>query len=82
MKWTASAPRARHGARKARRPLVSGAAQRAGIHVGDQILGVNDALTSTVDDFDSALATVRSNDVVAMLVVRGTLRSFVAVDRR
>ena len=61
---------------------VSGAAQRAGIHVGDQILGVNDAVTATADEFDNAPAAARGNDVVAMLVARGARRSYVAIDRR
>ncbi|MEJ8826040.1 trypsin-like peptidase domain-containing protein [Variovorax humicola] len=61
---------------------VSGAAQRAGIHVGDQILGVNDAVTATADEFDNALAAARGNDVVAMLIARGARRSYVAIDRR
>ncbi|MEJ8826694.1 trypsin-like peptidase domain-containing protein [Variovorax humicola] len=59
---------------------VTGAAQS--IHVGDQILGVNDAPTATPHELDSALATARGNDVIAMLVARGKLRSYIAVDRR
>jgi serine protease Do len=61
---------------------VAGAARRAGIQVGDQILGVNDASTSTAGEFDDALAAAQANDVVAMLVARGSLRSFVVVNRR
>lgn len=57
---------------------ASGAAAKAGIHPGDIVLGVNDALVESQDEL--ATLTSKSGKKVALLIQRDRARSFVSVD--
>ncbi|MDM0116365.1 PDZ domain-containing protein [Variovorax sp. J22R133] len=60
---------------------VSGAARRAGIRAGDRILAIDDMAVSNPDELEAALKTVRDDEQVAVLVVRGQITSYVAIQR-
>jgi S1-C subfamily serine protease len=57
---------------------ASGAAAKAGIHPGDIVLGVNDALVESQDEL--AALTSKAGKKVALLIQRERVRSFVPVD--
>ena len=59
---------------------IRGAARRAGIHLGDRILAVNDVPVASVSAFDEALAGTDPNRPVALLVLRRSVINYVAVD--
>jgi serine protease Do len=61
---------------------ASGSAQQAGLRFGDLVLAVNDTGVSGLDDFDAALRSVGEGDTVALLVMRGATRNFVAIAPR
>ncbi|SEK84755.1 PDZ domain-containing protein [Variovorax sp. YR750] len=58
---------------------VSGSAQLAGLRYGDMLVAVNDVEVADLADFDAAIRTVRDSDTVALLVVRGSARSYVPI---
>jgi serine protease Do len=60
---------------------ADGAAARAGVQPGDRILAVNETYVSRISSFDAALAVLRHDVPVALLVVRGTTMRFVPVGR-
>ncbi|HEY2254649.1 MAG TPA: trypsin-like peptidase domain-containing protein [Variovorax sp.] len=61
---------------------VTGAARRAGIRPGDQVLGIEDTPVSTPAELDAALSASRNSDVVAVLILRGSLSNYMVVERR
>lgn len=61
---------------------ASGPAQLAGLRFGDMVLAVNDVSISGLADFDAAIRPISDSETVALLVMRGTTRSFVAVAPR
>ncbi|MGN8081359.1 trypsin-like peptidase domain-containing protein [Variovorax sp. 22077] len=58
---------------------VSGSAQLAGLRYGDMLIAVNDVEVASLADFDAAIRSVAESDTVALLVVRGSARSYVAI---
>lgn len=58
---------------------VSGSAQLAGLHHGDMLIAVNDVEVADLADFDAAIRSVRDADTVALLVMRGSARSYVPI---
>ena len=58
---------------------IRGAARRAGIHLGDRVFAVNDIPVSTIRAFDEALASLRPDRPVALLIQRRSVLSYVAV---
>lgn len=58
---------------------VSGSAQMAGLRYGDMLIAVNDVEVGSLADFDAAIRSVAESDTVALLVVRGSARSYVAI---
>jgi serine protease Do len=60
---------------------ATGSALLAGLEHGDRVLAVNGMTVSTLADFDAALAKVRSQPVVALLVIRGGAMAYVPVPR-
>ncbi len=57
----------------------AGAAVDAGIQPGDVIQEVNGSKISTLDEYDKALASVKKNGLLRILLKRGTSSLFVAV---
>jgi len=58
---------------------VSGSAQLAGLRYGDMLIAVNDVEVASLADFDAAIRSVRESDTVALLVMRGSARSYVPI---
>ncbi|SFQ60073.1 serine protease Do [Variovorax sp. OK605] len=58
---------------------ASGSAQQAGLRFGDAVLAVNDTSVSGLTAFDAALRAAGDGNVVALLVMRGSTRNFVAI---
>ncbi|QOF76116.1 trypsin-like peptidase domain-containing protein [Variovorax sp. 38R] len=58
---------------------VSGSAQRAGLRDGDALLAVNDVQVAGLRDFDAAIRSVADSDTVALLIARGSTRSYVPI---
>ena len=58
---------------------AAGAAQRAGLQLGDIIVSVNGTPVITPRDFDAALAGIGKGTSIALLVQREGVRRFVAV---
>jgi len=61
---------------------VSGSAQRAGLRYGDALIAVNDVRVAGLTDFDAAIRAIPESDTVALLVMRGANRSYVAIPPR
>ncbi|HTP39272.1 MAG TPA: PDZ domain-containing protein [Steroidobacteraceae bacterium] len=64
--------------RKRHNTMASGAARRAGIRPGDVILAVNDTAVATAEQLQSAISDM--NRKAALLIQRGNVRMFIAVD--
>jgi serine protease Do len=60
---------------------ADGAAARAGVQPGDRILAVNETSISRISSFDAALAALRQDSPVALLVLRGSILRYVPVGR-
>ncbi|WPG41388.1 trypsin-like peptidase domain-containing protein [Variovorax sp. EBFNA2] len=58
---------------------VSGSAQRAGLRFGDALIAVNDVQVAGLADFDAAIRSVADSDTVALLIARGSTRSYVPI---
>ncbi|MFH0131814.1 trypsin-like peptidase domain-containing protein [Variovorax sp. VaC1] len=58
---------------------VSGSAQRAGLRYGDMLIAVNDVQVAGLADFDAAIRSIKETDTVALLVLRGSARSYVPI---
>ena len=58
---------------------VSGSAQLAGLRYGDMLIAVNDVEVASLADFDAAIRSVTQSDTVALLVMRGSARSYVPI---
>ena len=58
---------------------VSGSAQMVGLRYGDMLIAVNDVEVACLADFDAAIRSVTENDTVALLVMRGSARSYVPI---
>ena len=58
---------------------VSGSAQMAGLRYGDMLIAVNDVEVASLADFDTVIRSVAESDTVALLVVRGSARSYVPI---
>jgi serine protease Do len=59
---------------------IRGAARRAGVHLGDRILAVNDVPVASISAFDEALARTAPNRPVALLILRRSALNYIAVD--
>ena len=59
---------------------IRGAARRAGIHLGDRIVAVNDVPVASISAFDEALAGTAPNRPVALLILRRSALNYVAID--
>ena len=59
---------------------IRGPARRAGIHLGDRILAVNDVPVASISAFDRALARTDPNRPVALLILRRSVINYVAID--
>jgi serine protease Do len=59
---------------------IRGAARRAGIHLGDTVLAVNDIRVESIGAFDAALAATPGDRPVALLILRRSSLSYIAVD--
>ncbi|SOD28030.1 serine protease Do [Variovorax sp. YR752] len=58
---------------------ASGSAQRAGLRYGDMLIAVNDVQVAGLADFDAAIQSIKESDTVALLVMRGSTRSYVPI---
>lgn len=58
---------------------VSGSAQMAGLRYGDMLIAVNDVEVAGLADFDAAIRSVAESETVALLVMRGSARSYVPI---
>lgn len=56
---------------------TSGFAQRASLRFSDMILAVNDVGVSGISDLDRALESIRQGGIVALLIRRGSITTFV-----
>ena len=61
---------------------ASGAGLLAGIEPGDRITAINGVHVADSADFDAALEAAGANNVVALLVTRGSTSIYIAVSRR
>ncbi|WPG40956.1 trypsin-like peptidase domain-containing protein [Variovorax sp. EBFNA2] len=61
---------------------ASGSAQRAGLRYGDALLAVNDVNVASLAQFDAAIQSIPESDTVALLIVRGATRGYVAIPPR
>ncbi|MET3373479.1 S1-C subfamily serine protease [Variovorax boronicumulans] len=61
---------------------ASGSAQRAGLRHGDALIAVNDVQVSGLEDFDAAIRSIPQSDTVALLVMRGSTRSYIPIPPR
>ncbi|MET3494426.1 trypsin-like peptidase domain-containing protein [Variovorax boronicumulans] len=61
---------------------ASGSAQRAGLRYGDAVIAVNDVRVARLADFDAAIQSIPRSDAVALLVMRGTNRSYIPIPPR
>jgi len=67
------------GADALRVTTAKGAAERAGIRLGDMILAVNEVPVARVAEFDAALSRRGADRAPALLVQRGRVRSYLLV---
>ncbi len=58
---------------------ASGSAQRAGLRYGDMLIAVNDVQVAGLADFDAAIRSIKESDTVALLIMRGSARSYVPI---
>ena len=61
---------------------ASGSARRAGLRYGDMLIAVNDVRVGGLADFDAAIHSIPESDTVALLVMRGSARSYVPIPPR
>lgn len=61
---------------------ASGSARQAGLRYGDMLIAVNDVSVAGLADFDAAIRSIPEGDTVALLVMRGSARSYIPIPPR
>jgi serine protease Do len=49
------------------------------LRYGDMLIAVNDVQVAGLADFDAAIQSIKESDTVALLVMRGSTRSYVPI---